>query len=323
MKVLVTGGAGYIGSVCTEQLLDAGHDVTVFDNLGRGHRSAIDARASFIEGDLCCKKSILSAMQTVSPDAVMHFAAFALVPESMEQPEIYYRNNVVGGVNLAEAILSCDVKRLVFSSTCATYGQPDTVPITETETQTPTNPYGESKLVLERALDWYRKIHGLKAVYLRYFNACGATANYGEDHAPETHIIPIVLQVALGQRDKVFVYGDDYDTPDGSCVRDYIHIVDLAQAHMLALTCAEDGPYNLGNGTGYSVKEVIEVAREVTGHPIPAEIGPRRPGDPARLIAAPTKAREVLGWKPQYDDLKQIIASAWQWHQQHPQGYAD
>lgn len=323
MKVLVTGGAGYIGSVCTEQLLEAGHQVTIFDNLGRGHRDAMDQRATFIEGDLGCKRSILKAMQVTQPDAVMHFAAFALVPESMEQPEIYYRNNVVGGINLAEAMLACGVERLVFSSTCATYGQPETLPITETELQTPTNPYGESKLVFERALDWYRKIHGLKAVYLRYFNACGATERFGEDHTPETHIIPIVLQVALGQRDKVFIYGDDYDTPDGSCVRDYIHIVDLAQAHMLALTCEQDGPYNLGNGTGYSVKEVIEVARAVTGHPIPAEIGPRRPGDPARLIAAPDKAREILGWQPQYDDLEQIIASAWRWHQAHPQGYAD
>ena len=323
MKVLVTGGAGYIGSVCTEQLLDAGHQVTIFDNLGRGHRAALDPRAEFIEGDLCCKKSILAAMQATQPAAVMHFAAFALVPESMEQPEIYYRNNVVGGINLAEAMLACGVERLVFSSTCATYGQPETVPITETELQTPTNPYGESKLVFERALDWYRKIHGLKAVYLRYFNACGATGRCGEDHTPETHIIPIVLQVALGQREKVFIYGDDYATPDGSCVRDYIHIVDLAQAHMLALTCEQDGPYNLGNGTGYSVKEVIDVAREVTGHPITAEIGPRRPGDPARLIAAPAKAREILGWKPQYDDLKVIIESAWRWHQAHPQGYGD
>jgi UDP-glucose 4-epimerase len=321
MKVLVTGGAGYIGSVTTEKMLDAGHEIVVFDNLERGHRQALDERARFIEGDLRDKDSITSAMMDVRPDAVMHFAAYALVPESMEQPEIYFRNNLGGGVNLSEAMLKADVGRIVFSSTCATYGQPETVPITEDEKQSPENPYGESKLQFEKVLNWYRELHGMKAIYLRYFNACGATEKFGEDHDPETHIIPIVLQVALGKRDKVMIFGEDYDTPDGSCIRDYIHIVDLAQAHILALETELDGPYNLGNGTGFSVKEVIDAARAVTGHEIPAEVAGRRPGDPPRLIAGADKARDVLGWKPEYPDLKDIIASAWQWHQSHPNGY--
>ncbi len=321
MKVLVTGGAGYIGSVTTEKMLDAGHEIVVFDNLERGHKEALDERARFIEGDLRDKDSIASAMMDVRPDAVMHFAAYALVPESMEQPEIYFRNNLGGGVNLSEAMLKADVGRIVFSSTCATYGQPDNVPITEDEKQSPENPYGESKLQFEKVLNWYRELHGMKAIFLRYFNACGATERCGEDHDPETHIIPIVLQVALGQREHVKIFGEDYDTPDGSCVRDYIHIVDLAQAHILALDAEQDGAYNLGNGSGYSVKEVVEVAREVTGHPIPAVMAERRPGDPAKLIAAADKARDVLGWKPEYPELKDIIASAWQWHQAHPNGY--
>jgi len=263
------------------------------------------------------------ALADVKPEAVMHFAAFALVPESMRQPELYFRNNVVGGINLADAILKHGVERIVFSSTCATYGQPDRVPITEDEKQKPTNPYGESKLMLERALTWHRELHGLKPVYLRYFNACGATARCGEDHTPETHIIPIVLQVALGQREKVTIYGDDYATPDGSCIRDYIHIVDLAQAHMLALTTEHCGAYNLGTGVGYSVKEVVETARRITGHAIPADIGPRRPGDPARLVAAADKARRVLGWQPAYPQLETIIESAWEWHRRFPNGYGE
>jgi UDP-glucose 4-epimerase len=323
MKVFVTGGAGYIGSVTTEQLLDEGHEVVVFDNLERGHRAAIDPRARFIEGDLRCRKQIADAMCEVGPDAVMHFAAFALVGESMEKPEIYYRNNVVGGVNLAEAMLKADVGRIVFSSTCATYGQPERVPITEDESQVPANPYGESKLVFERTLNWYRKLHGMKATYLRYFNACGATERFGEDHEPETHLIPNILRVPLGKREKVFMFGDDYETPDGTCIRDYIHIVDLAQAHILALSCDVDGPFNLGNGTGYSVREVVDAAREVTGHAIPAEVAPRRPGDPARLIAAPERAHSVLGWSPEFDDIRTIIGSAWAWHQAHPNGYGE
>lgn len=322
MKILVTGGSGYIGSVTSEMLLDAGHEVVVFDNLERGHRDAVDARARLIEGDLRDPSQILAAMRDARPDAVMHFAAYALVGESMEQPELYFRNNLAGAMNLADAMLACSVGRIVFSSTCATYGQPAEVPIREETPQRPTNPYGESKLAFEKVLAWYHQLHGWKATYLRYFNACGATQRFGEDHAPETHLIPIVLQTALGQRPHVQVFGDDYDTPDGTCIRDYIHIVDLAQAHILALTAGHSGPFNLGNGSGYSVKEVIETAREVTGHAIPAVVAPRRPGDPARLIAAAGKARTVLGWTPAFPELRDIVKSAWAWHVAHPGGYA-
>ncbi|NQU40988.1 MAG: UDP-glucose 4-epimerase GalE [Lentisphaerae bacterium] len=323
MKILVTGGAGYIGSVTTEQLLDQGHEVVVFDNLERGHRSAVDPRARLIEGDLRDRGSIGSAMTEVEPEAVMHFAAYALVPESMSSPEMYFENNLQGGINLASAMLQADVPNIVFSSTCATYGQPETVPISEKEPQCPTNPYGESKLGFERVLNWYREIYGMRAVYLRYFNACGATERFGEDHAPETHIIPIVLEVALGKREKVMVYGDDYDTPDGSCVRDYIHIVDLAQAHIKAITSDAAGPFNLGNGTGYSVNDILTTARRVTGHPIPSEVAPRRPGDPDLLIANAARARDILGWKPAHPELEDIITSAWNWHVAHPDGYED
>lgn len=321
MKILVTGGAGYIGSVTGALLLDAGHAVTVFDNLALGHREAVDPRAELIVGDLREASAIAAAVARVRPDAVMHFAADALVGESMQHPERYFGNNVQGGINLAAALLQHKVGRLVLSSTCATYGEPRRIPIAEDETQRPTNPYGESKLILERILDWYHAIHGLHAVHLRYFNACGATERLGEDHSPETHLIPLVLQVALGQRERVVVYGDDYPTPDGSCVRDYIHVVDLARAHILALDAPEAGAYNLGNGAGYSVKEVIDAAREVTGHPIPAAIGARRPGDPPCLIAAADRARHLLGWTPRITDLREIVESAWQWHRAHPRGY--
>ena len=321
MRVLVTGGAGYIGSVTTELLLDAGHAVVVFDNLGRGHRAAIDARADFREGDLRDAAAIETVMQDVRPDAVMHFAAYALVGESMEQPERYFENNVVGGINLARAMLRAGVGSIVFSSTCATYGQPEQVPITEDETQEPQNPYGESKLMFEKTLNWYRELHGMQTVYLRYFNACGATGKFGEDHDPETHLIPLVLRVPLGQRESVNIFGEDYDTPDGTCIRDYIHIVDLAQAHILALTSGASGAFNLGNGTGYSVKEVIDTCRAVTGHPIPAVSAARRPGDPARLVAAAAKARRELGWQPRFPELTRIVESAWNWHQAHPNGY--
>jgi len=323
MKVLVTGGAGYIGSVTTEMLLNDGHEVVVFDNLERGHRKAVDRRAAFRKGDLRDKDRIVKVMSDVKPDAVMHFAAYALVPESMQKPEIYFRNNVVGGVNLAEAMLHAGVGKIVFSSTCATYGQPEKVPITEDVPQKPANPYGESKLAFEKILNWHHELHGMTTVFLRYFNACGATEKFGEDHVPETHIIPIVLQVALGLRKKVMIYGDDYKTPDGTCLRDYIHIVDLAQAHILALKGSVSGPFNLGTGTGCSVREVIETAREITGHAIPEEVAPRRAGDPARLVAGADKARKILKWKPKYGDLDVIIQSAWNWHRSHPRGYND
>jgi len=322
MKVFVTGNAGYIGSVTSEMLLDFGHEVVGFDNLERGHREAVDPRTEFIEGDLRDRDAILKAMKSARPDAIMHFAAYALVPESMSHPERYFRNNLVGGINLADAMLDAGVGRIVLSSTCATYGEPARIPITEDAPQKPTNPYGESKLAIEKALSWYGNLRGIRAVFLRYFNACGATEKYGEDHVPETHIIPIVLQVALGQREKVMIYGDDYETPDGTCVRDYVHIVDLARAHVLALTSDVSGPFNLGNGHGHSVKEVVETARQVTGRPIAAEFAPRRPGDPAALVASADKARRVLKWNPELGDLRTIIESAWKWHRAHPNGYA-
>jgi len=321
MKVFVTGGAGYIGSVATEQLLDAGHEVTVFDNLERGHRAAVDARAKFIEGDLRKSGDIIRAMGDARPDAVMHFAAYALVNESMSQPELYFRNNVAGGINLAEAMLKSNVRRIVFSSTCASYGQPEKIPIDEQTPQQPTNAYGESKLMFERILQWHEKLSAFQPVFLRYFNACGATEKFGEDHDPETHLIPNVLKVALGQKPHLMVFGADYDTPDGTCLRDYIHIVDLAQAHMLALTSTVTGAFNLGTGHGYSVNQVVEIAREVTGRSIPVLMAGRRAGDPARLIACADRAFNVLKWKPQYTDLRTIISSAWNWHKKHPNGY--
>ncbi|OQA24303.1 MAG: UDP-glucose 4-epimerase [Verrucomicrobia bacterium ADurb.Bin345] len=321
MKVLVTGGAGYIGSITSEILLDEGHEVVIFDNLERGHREAVDARARLIQGDLRNREDIRGAMRDARPDAVMHFAAFALVGESMQDPMLYFRNNVLGGIQLVEAILERGVKKIIFSSTCATYGQPDRMPMTEDMPQRPTNPYGESKLMLEKVLNWERERHGLQPVFLRYFNAAGATEKLGEDHDPESHLIPNVLRVALGKSRALNIFGDDYPTPDGTCIRDYIHIVDLAQAHILALTGEHTGAFNLGNGDGYSVKQVLEVARELTGHPIPAEISPRRPGDPARLIAGADKAKQVLGWKPKYPEVRTIVQHAWNWHRAHPNGY--
>ena len=321
MKVFLTGGAGYIGSVATAMLLDDGYEVTVFDNLECGHRAAVDPRARFVQGDLRDADVVLAAVKEAKPDAIMHFAAYALVGESMHIPERYYRNNVIGGLNLAEAALSADVPRFIFSSTCATYGQPESVPIRETTPQHPTNPYGESKLALEKALSWYSDCHGLTTTFFRYFNACGATETLGEDHDPESHLIPIVLQVALGQREAINVYGDDYDTPDGTCIRDYIHIVDLARAHVLALSQTSSDVFNLGTGNGFSVKEVVEVCREVTGRDIPMVMAPRRSGDPARLVAAADKAHAELGWSPQFTQLKDIVSGAWQWHQRHPNGY--
>jgi len=322
MKVFVTGGAGYIGSVTTERLLDAGHTVTVFDNLERGHREAVDRRATLVQGDLRDAEAIRKAVLAAAPDAVMHFAAYALVPESMKEPEKYFVNNVIGGINLVEAIRQAGTKRIVFSSTCATYGEPEKVPIVETLPQRPTNPYGESKLMFERTLDWYSNLHGMTTVFLRYFNACGATAQFGEDHDPETHLIPNILRVPLGKQPKVLIFGDDYDTPDGTCIRDYIHIVDLAEAHILALAASQSGAYNLGTGNGYSVKQLIETARRVTGHPIPAEIKPRRSGDPPRLVASSQKAMRELGWRPRFENVEAIVESAWCWHQAHPNGYS-
>ena len=323
MKILITGGAGYIGSVTTKHVLDAGHSVVVFDNLELGHREAIDSRAELIVGDLRNADDILKAMDTVRPDAVMHFAAYALVGESSADPGKYFRNNNCGGINLADAMQACGVTRIVFSSTCATYGQPDTMPITEETLQSPTNPYGQSKFIYEQMLMWYAKIHGFRPVFLRYFNACGAVGGLGEDHAIETHIIPNVLKVPLGQRDHVDIFGDDYKTPDGTCVRDYIHVSDLARAHLLAITSDYVGALNLGTGNGFSVKQIVEAARQVSGHPIPSVIGQRRPGDPDFLVSDPSKAFRELGWEAEYVDPVAIIQTAWTWHQRFPNGYTN
>jgi UDP-glucose 4-epimerase len=325
MKILVTGGAGYIGCVTAEMLLNENHDVVVFDNLERGHRAAVDPRATFIQGDLRVANQIEKAMATEKPDAVMHFAAYALVGESMAQPELYFTNNVAGAVNLAEAMRKADVRHLVFSSTCATYGEPSEMPITENTPQAPSNPYGSSKLMCEQIFRWYAGTHQWQTVFLRYFNACGATARCGEDHTPETHLIPNILRVALGQAPHLSIYGNDYPTPDGTCIRDYIHIGDLGLAHILALyklsECA-GAAFNLGTGTGCSVQEILETARIITGHPIPARFMPRRPGDPPRLVADYTKARTVLGWQPAQSRITNIVKTAWQWHRAHPHGYA-
>ena len=321
MKILLTGGSGYIGSVTTELLCDDGHEVVVFDNLERGHREAVDSRARLVVGDLREPAPIRAAMRAVQPDAVVHFAAYALVGESMQDPTKYFDNNLGGGLHLLDAMLRAGVKKIIFSSTCATYGQPETMPMTEAMPQRPTNPYGESKLMFETALRWEQERRGLQPVFLRYFNACGATEKYGEDHEPETHLIPNVLKVALGQAPAVPVFGDDYPTPDGTCIRDYIHIVDLARAHILALEKDVTGPFNLGTGTGFSVKQMVETCREVTGHPIPVALSPRRPGDPACLVAGAEQAKTVLGWKPRHADLRTIVQHAWNWHRAHPRGY--
>ncbi len=323
MKILVTGGAGYIGSVCVEDLLDRGHEVTVFDNLTEGHRKAVDQRAKFVQGDLADKTAVSSLIGAEQPAAVMHFAAKALVGESMQNPYKYFFNNVSCGLNLLDAMVEHGVKRFVFSSTCATYGIPETVPIDEQAPQRPVNPYGESKLIFEKILRWYDQIHGVVFAALRYFNAAGATEAFGEDHRVETHLIPCVLQVPLGKREHAQVFGTDYPTPDGSCIRDYIHVTDLAQAHALALEVKESGFFNLGIGGGVSVLEVIEACRKITGKKIPMVTQARRPGDPPRLIASAQKAREVLGWRPQYEQIEDIVSSAWSWHLRYPNGYND
>ena len=325
MRVLVTGGAGYIGSVVTEELVNDGHEVVVYDNLIKGHRQAVVAGATFVNGDLLDGGTLRQTLKDHRIEAVIHMAAYSLVGESCEHPSKYYQNNVVASLVLLDTMRECDVSRIVFSSTAATYGEPLSQPIYETAPNNPTNPYGETKLAFERAMHWSERAHGLKYVALRYFNAAGASENCGEDHDPESHIIPIALQAAAGKRPHVEIYGDDYPTPDGTCLRDYIHVIDLARAHILALGAMSDGSriYNLGcGGNGYSVREVIETARQVTGKDIPVRIGPRRPGDPATLIASSDKIKRELGWQPQYQDLRVIIESAWRWMLAHPGGYA-
>jgi UDP-glucose 4-epimerase len=323
MNVFVTGGAGYIGSICTEELLNAGHQATVFDNLTEGHRSAVDPRAKFIEGCLRDSKLVKQSLLDSKADAIMHFAASALVGESMTDPKKYFHNNLVNALKLADAAVECGVKKFVFSSTCATYGPPDRVPMTEDLPQRPINPYGEAKLMFEKVLIWYSQIYKLEFIAFRYFNAAGASEKFGEHHRIETHLIPNVLQVALGQKSHVEIYGTDYPTPDGTCIRDYIHIKDLAQAHILGLQPGKSGFFNLGNGDGYSVKQVIEMCEKITGKKIPAIEKPRRAGDPPRLVAAANKAFNELGWKPQYPKIEDIVATAWAWHKKHPAGYPD
>lgn len=325
MKILVTGGAGYIGSAVVQQLVGAGEDVLVFDNLSQGHRSAVPEGAEFVEGDLRDQEHITQVLAEYQPTAIMHFASHTLVGESMQQPFLYLDDNVRCGINLIRAAVEQDVERFILSSTANLFGKPDTIPIDEEATITPGSPYGESKYILERILHWMDHLDRLQYASLRYFNAAGAAApTRGEDHNPETHLIPLVLETALGQRDKFVIYGDDYDTHDGTCVRDFVHVLDLAQAHILALRSLDEGSrvYNLGNGEGYSVREVIEVAKNVTGRDFPVEVGDRRPGDPAVLIASSEKIREELGWEPEYGALEDIIGSAWKWHRAHPQGYA-
>ena len=323
MKILVVGGAGYIGSVCAQLLLDGGHEVTIFDNLSEGHRAAIDSRAEFIKCDLEDRESVERLLVRRQPEAVMHFAANALVGESMENPSKYFRNNIANGVNLLDAMIAAGARKLIFSSTCAIFGPPDRVPIDESMPARPINPYGESKLAFEKILRWYDEIHGLKFVSLRYFNAAGASEKFGEDHRVETHLIPNVLKVALGEKTQVEIFGTDYETPDGTCIRDYIHIIDLAQAHILALDASQSGYYNLGTGGGSSVREVIDACRKVTGRKIDIVEKPRRAGDPPRLIASSQRIKRELGWQPQFQDLDVIIESAWKWHQKFPRGYGD
>jgi len=323
MKILVTGGAGYIGSVVVEQLIESDESVIVFDNLYQGHQAAVHPDAIFVQGDLAERAAIDAVLSQYRPEAIMHFASHTLVGESMESPFRYLGENVTNGLNLLQSAIQHGVRRFILSSTANLFDDPERMPIDEKERIVPGSPYGESKYILERFLYWLDRVHGFRYAALRYFNAAGATAQRGEDHHPELHLIPIVLGVALGRRDKVTIFGDDYPTRDGTCVRDYIHVIDLAQAHILALRALDKGSrtYNLGNGQGFTVREVIETARQITGHSIPAEIGPRRPGDPAVLIASSDKIRHELGWKPKYPDLRDIVESAWRWHQAHPNGY--
>ena len=326
-KILVLGGAGYIGSHTVYELIDRGQDVVIVDNLETGYRQAVHPKARFYQGDIRNRAFIDGVFDQEKIDAVIHFAANSLVGESMVNPLKYYDNNLCGTKVLLESMVAHKVDKIVFSSTAATYGEPVSIPILETDRTLPTNTYGETKLSMEKMFHWTEVAHGLKYVSLRYFNACGAhkSGTIGEAHNPESHLIPLILQVPNGQRKAISIFGEDYDTKDGTCIRDYIHVTDLAQAHILAVDYLRKGNdssiFNLGNGIGFTVKEVIDAARKVTGHPIPAEIVPRRAGDPAQLIASSAKAKEILGWKPEHADIEEIIASAWNWHKNHPNGY--
>jgi len=323
VNILVTGGAGYIGSHVVEELVRQGESVVVFDNLYQGHREAVDNAAIFIQGDLADRAAIDDVLDTYPIDAIMHFASHTLVGESMETPFLYLGENVTNALNLLQSAVEHGVRKFILSSTANLFDDPEKIPIAATERIVPGSPYGESKFIIERFLHWLDKIYDFRFAALRYFNAAGASEVHGEDHHPELHLIPIVLEVARGKREKLTIFGGDYDTPDGTCVRDYIHVLDLAQAHILALRALDGGSrtYNLGNGKGYSIMEVVETAREITGYPIPVEIGARRPGDPDILIADSEQIRDELGWEPQYPDLRSIIESAWKWFQNHPDGY--
>ena len=327
MTILVLGGAGYIGSHTVYELIDNGYDVVIADNLETGYMAAVHPKARFYKGDIRTRDFIDSVFDQEKIDGVIHFAANSLVGESMTKPLKYYDNNLCGTKVLLESMVAHDIKYIVFSSTAATYGEPERIPIMEEDRTCPTNCYGETKLSMEKMFKWTSLAHGMKFVSLRYFNACGAhkSGEIGEAHNPESHLIPLILQVPNGKRPEISIFGDDYDTKDGTCIRDYIHVTDLAQAHILAMEYLAKGGdnaiFNLGNGVGFTVNEVIETARRVTGHPIPAKVCPRRAGDPAQLIASSQKARDILGWKPQYDDLETIISSAWNWHKNHPNGF--
>lgn len=329
MAVLVLGGAGYIGSHAVDQLVEKGYEVVVVDNLQTGHEAAIRPEATFYQGDIRDKEFMREVFQNEKIEGVIHFAANSLVGESVEKPLMYFNNNVYGTQITLEVMQEFGVNHIVFSSTAATYGEPEEVPIKETTPTNPKNPYGESKLMMEKIMGWTSAASDLRYVALRYFNVAGAKADasIGEDHDPETHLVPIILQVALGQREHLAIFGDDYDTPDGTCIRDYVQVEDLIAAHILALEYLKKGGdsnvFNLGSSQGYSVKEMLEAAREVTGKEIPAVVAPRRAGDPSVLIAASDKAKDVLGWQPKYDDVKEIIGTAWRWHESHPHGYEE
>jgi UDP-glucose 4-epimerase len=326
MKILVAGGAGYIGSVTSQMLIDVGHDVTIYDSLVKGHTAALPEKATFENGDILDRQRLDEVFSAQAYDAVLHFAAFIEAGESMRDPGIFFKNNVTGSMTLIEAAVANGVRKMVFSSTAGVYASKD-APICESDPIKPANVYGQTKYMVEQALDWYHQVYGLRYAALRYFNAAGATPPMrGEAHSPESHLIPLVLQVALGQREQIYMFGDDYPTPDGTCIRDYVHISDLASAHLLALDALSEKDkmiYNLGNGTGYSVKEVVDTARQVTGHPIPAISKPRRPGDAAILVADSSRIQAELDWKPAYPELSTIIESAWKWHNEHPNGYGE
>jgi UDP-glucose 4-epimerase len=325
MNVLVAGGAGFVGSVCSEQLLTAGHKVIVVDNLSTGHREAVSPFAAFVQGDFGDRELIRSLVRKHRVEAVMHFAGETLVEKSMTDPSIYFQNNVRKGLDLLDTLLECGVKKFVFSSTAAVYGEPVETPISESHPKAPINAYGESKLMVERMLEWYQRAYGLQYAALRYFNAAGASQQFGEDHHPESHLLPRVLDCALDSSREFMIYGDDYATADGSCVRDYVHVLDIAQAHILALNALDDpqrqGPYNIGSSMGNSVREVVSAVQDVTGRKLRVRVGARRPGDPAILVATHDRVVSELGWKPRFSSLHDIVQSAWDWKQKHPQGY--